>query len=110
LVTHNREPLFGKIIDGNVLRSPYGEIAQEEWFTSTDIRQEIGLDLFVVMPNHVHGIVWLENPTENLPRTSTATRSKGPSARSIGAFVAGFKAAATRRINAERGTPGAPVW
>ena len=37
-------------------------------------------------------------------------RPTGPAPKSLGAFVAGFKSAATTRINAHRGTAGAPVW
>jgi REP element-mobilizing transposase RayT len=90
--------------------SAYGEIVQEEWLASAKIRQEIALDVFVIMPNHVHGIVWLENANGNPPAPPTIRRSKGLTARSIGAFVAGFKAAVTKRINTAHGTPGGPVW
>ncbi|HYM14412.1 MAG TPA: transposase, partial [Dehalococcoidia bacterium] len=37
-------------------------------------------------------------------------RARGPGAASLGAFVGGFKAAVTTRVNALRGTPGAAVW
>ena len=41
---------------------------------------------------------------------SDDVRPTGPAPRSLGSFVAGFKSAATTRINDHRGTPGAPVW
>jgi putative transposase len=59
VVTHERRLLFANIIDGTVRLSAYGEIAQEEWLASASIRKELDLDIFVVMPDHVHGIVWL---------------------------------------------------
>jgi putative transposase len=59
VVTHERRLLFANIIDGTVRLSAYGEIAQEEWLASASIRKELDLDIFVVMPNHIHGIVWL---------------------------------------------------
>ncbi len=66
--------LFGEIIDGEtpqggrVKLNRRGEIVREEWFASENIRKEIRLfpDEFVVMPNHIHGIVWIvENHFSN---------------------------------------------
>ncbi len=70
---------------------------------------ELFEDEFVVMPNHIHGIVWIVDPVGATGRSPLQT-SHGPAPRSLGAFIAGFKSAVTRRINALRGTPGAPVW
>jgi len=41
--------------------SPFGQAARDEWLRSADIRREIALhpDELVVMPNHLHGIVWI---------------------------------------------------
>ena len=52
-------------------------------------------DVFVVMPNHVHGILCLTGLDRALP---------------LPVVVGSFKSAAARKINAIRGTPGAPVW
>ena len=86
-------------------------------------------DEFVVMPNHVHGIVWVleghgvaDQPSRVRPREvgaqhaaplrygarRTSRRAVQPG--SLGAIVRSFKAAAARRINLARGTPGLPVW
>jgi len=54
-----RESLLGEVVEGEVVLSEVGQIVQEEWLASPGIRREIQLDEFVVMPNHVHGIVWL---------------------------------------------------
>ena len=66
LVAQNRQLLFGTVADGRVAPSPLGEIVEREWLRSAAIRQEIVLDLFIVMPNHVHGIVWVEPGTLGL--------------------------------------------
>ena len=60
LCTHNRECLFGEIADDTMLLNSYGQIAEEEWLRSAEIRAEVEMDVFVVMPNHVHGIVWMK--------------------------------------------------
>ena len=60
ICTQDRGCLFGEIVDVEVRPNDIGAIVREEWFRSADIRQEIELlpDEFVVMPNHIHGIVW----------------------------------------------------
>ncbi len=45
-----------------------------------------------------------------MSRPVAPTTTCGPRPRSLGAFIAGFKSAATKRINELRGTPRVPVW
>ena len=105
--TNGRELLFGEVIDDEVELNELGRIAAEEWLKSAQIRIEIELDTWVVMPNHVHGIVII---TDDLRRGDRPVAPSGPRPRSLGAMVAGFKSAATKRINTMRDTPGASVW
>ena len=52
LCTHNREFLFGEITAGGEMRlNEFGQIVQEEWLRSQEIRKEIELDEWVIMPN-----------------------------------------------------------
>ena len=60
------------------------------------------------MPNHIHGVLIMTN--HNVGATGRSPFPSGPSKRSLGAFVGGFKSAVTTRINQLRGTPGVPVW
>jgi REP element-mobilizing transposase RayT len=116
VVTHQRECLFGEIVDGVVRASAHGEIVSEEWLRSALVRPEIELDTFVVMPNHIHGILIVRDQSMGDGAHGRAHKPSRPRSapvrapRSLGSFVAGFKAAATKRINALRGTPGVPVW
>ena len=130
LVTRHRECLFGRVVDGKVVSNEFGRAVEAEWLRTREIRREIMLDAFVIMPNHVHAIVFIAGDMDAAPAGETASstpmvltrteatgrsplrpqRPRGPAQRSVGAFVAGFKAAATARINALRGTPKAPVW
>jgi REP element-mobilizing transposase RayT len=115
-VTHRRQCLFGEILDGRMLASPCGEAVGQEWLRSTRIRREVQLDAFVVMPNHIHGIVIIDEPLVGAhgraPLRPAPLRRAAlhRSPRSIGSFVAGFKSAVTKRINEMRGAPGLPVW
>ena len=59
IVAYGRELLFGQVVGDEIRLSAFGEIVRDEWLASADIRREIRLDEFVVMPNHLHGIVWI---------------------------------------------------
>ncbi len=149
ICTYERSSWFGYIENDAMILNEFGEIVREEWLLSADIRSEIELGDYVIMPNHLHGIVWIianedrdvgaTNPvgatgrsplrtyaSAQIPiqathsvratgRSPVRTRASapiptGPPPKSIGAFVAGFKSAATKRINQIRQTPGVPVW
>jgi putative transposase len=56
---------LAKIIDGDVLLSPIGEIIAEEWKRTAEIRKNVKLDAWVIMPDHVHGIIGIV-PSDNL--------------------------------------------
>lgn len=57
ICTQNRECLFGDIEDGEMRLNDYGRVVEEEWLRTATIRREVELDAFIVMPNHVHGII-----------------------------------------------------
>jgi putative transposase len=57
--THNRECLFGEIVDGEVRLSEMRTIAEECWRAIPNHFPNVALDVFVVMPNHVHGIMMI---------------------------------------------------
>jgi putative transposase len=59
ICSKNRENYFGEIINGQIHFSELGAIAQSEWFKAIEIRPDMNLQLgeFVMMPNHVHGII-----------------------------------------------------
>ncbi|MDW8279482.1 MAG: transposase, partial [Anaerolineales bacterium] len=63
IVTHQRAHLFGKVVNGVMRLSEWGEIARREWFKTAELRPYVELyeDEFVVMPNHAHGIIWIKN-------------------------------------------------
>ncbi len=121
ICTHNRECLFGEVVDGEMRLNALGEIACAEWGRSAAIRRELEIDAYVLMPNHVHGIVTIRDrgvgatggrPDQAFPPHPRATtgRPYGPPPRSVGAFVGGFKSSATRRINALPDTTRTAVW
>jgi len=119
ICSNNREYLFGRMADGAVLLNAFGDPAVHEWLRTTAVRHNVSLDAFVLMPNHLHGIIIITNENGDTPavrsgdaagRPYMPNRARGPSPGSIGAIIGQFKAATTNRINVLRGTPGAPVW
>ncbi len=101
ICSHERRNVFGTIRDGAMKLNRFGRIAQEEWQISVAKREEFVSDAFVVMPNHIHGLVFIaRHDAQNLelpPETPIVTPN------SLGAFVRGFKSAVTKRIGEERG-------
>lgn len=98
--THQSRPLFGVIVNGRMVLNEAGRIAEEEWRKSAVLRKGIELDEFVVMPNHVHGIVRMKGfgaPNPSAPSPSTPQFGK-PQASSLGTVVGAFKAAVSRRM------------
>lgn len=100
ICTFNRELIFGQIEDYSLVPSAEGKIVVEEWNKSFEIRKELFCEAFVMMPNHLHAILRIEN-VETHGRASLQKKYgiayRPP--KSISSFVAGFKSSSTKRIN-----------
>lgn len=112
LCTHQRALLFGDVVDGEMELSTLGCVVMEEWERTATLRPYVELDAFVVMPNHVHGIIIINRGIVRARRAvPLQTENYGkPVPGSIPTIVRAFKSAATRRINQIRLTPGETVW
>ena len=130
LVTYQREMLFGRVAEGKMEYSRLGKIVREEWIKSNRMRREIQLneDEFIVMPNHIHGIVWITvgadvgadgvRPKDKEGACHAPQQEPQPESqpvphfsrlpRSLSSFVAGFKAAVTSRAGRELNMTG--IW
>jgi len=66
IATHLRKAIFGKIVNNEIKLNRYGQIAYDQWFKTGQLRAGVMLyeDEFVVMPNHIHGIIHIDNPDE----------------------------------------------
>lgn len=108
LVSREREPLFGRIVDGRMELGDAGRIVTEEWQRIPALAPGVRLDAFAVMPNHIHGIVRLRGPGAG--RRRGARRGRSSEAATLGAIVSQFKATSTRRVKALRGADAGPLW
>ena len=118
--------LFGTVVAGEMRLNAYGQIAEREWRRTAEMRTAVTMDAWVVMPNHVHGIVVIEaaDDSELVDESrmagdrrsplrsgrSTIPVARGPAKASLGALIAGYKAAVARSINELRGTNQPAIW
>ncbi|MEJ5299358.1 MAG: transposase [Thermodesulforhabdaceae bacterium] len=117
LCTYERAQLFGYVDNGAMVLNALGEIARQCWLAIPNHFPHTELDEFVIMPNHVHGIIWIVGdvgarhavPLQSAVR-KTMEQFGQPVLGSIPTIVRSFKSAVTHRINQYRGTPGALVW
>jgi len=109
ICTKDRECLFGDIVDEKMCINEIGEIVQAEWLRTAKIRPNVSLDEFIIMPNHLHGIIMINDGRGVLQYAPTESPFRSPS-QTIGAIIRGFKSATTKQINKYTNTPGKPVW
>ncbi len=65
ICTQNHQHFFGEIIDDEMVLNDLGARALKYWQEILEHFNNVVLDEFVVMPNHVHGILFIDNKDEN---------------------------------------------
>lgn len=118
ICTFERAGLFGEVCDGEMRANAFGQVAAGEWQKTAAMRPRIRLDAFIVMPNHIHGIIVIEDAVHRSVNRAAApgfgeraeVHTPRPESDSIPTIVRLYKAATTKRINASRDLPGVPVW
>lgn len=108
ICTQKKQHFFGYIFQEKMHLNPPGKIVKEEWLKSAEIRREITLDEYCIMPNHFHAIVWIakEAPIQSpnftsLPQTPGFQSRRGAIFRELGNLVNAFKGSVSRRIRKE---------
>jgi REP element-mobilizing transposase RayT len=121
IVTYQRQHVFGVVVNGVMHLNELGQIAHDEWFKTALLRPYVELfeDEFVVMPNHAHGIIWIEHgdggDTAALVgarrrRAPTVEQFGKPIPQSIPTIVRAYKSAVTYAVNALQDQRGAVLW
>ncbi|WP_010665388.1 transposase [Marinilabilia salmonicolor] len=64
ICTANRDLFFGDIVHGKMRLSEIGEMVHKYWFEISEHFPFVKLDVHIVMPNHVHGIVLIDKPDD----------------------------------------------
>lgn len=117
ICTHQKVFLFGEVVGQDIRLNRFGQCAEYEWRKTGIVRPNVVVDEFIVMPNHVHGILILTDTGRGdpfitngeIPSRSWVARS-GPKPGSIGAIIGQYKSQVTKIINGLRGGPGCLVW
>lgn len=118
ICTYNRLPMFGEIVEDGMRLNQHGKIVVSCWDEIPQHYPNVELDVFVVMPNHVHGIVIITTPHDkpNLPVEAqyiAPLRGATPNnvaPNSLGSIVRSFKGAVTRNINRLPNASNNPIW
>lgn len=107
ICTHHREHFFGEVCEETMVLNAYGEIAKKCWESLPHHYPNCILDEYVIMPNHIHGIIVIKNK-ENLERNGykpfpTATDDFQKTHR-LSEMIRGFKTFSSKTINSKFGT------
>ena len=126
ICTDWRKPLFGQVTDGRMALNAAGRAVEGVWNELPVHYPHVELDVFVVMPDHVHGIVVFvggdsEAGSDSGPALGSATvgsrpeeagwkpaptKREGLRRHGLSEVVRGFKTYSGRRVNGLQGTPG----
>lgn len=87
ICTHEKRCLFGEIKNNAICLNDLGNIAQTNWLTLSQRFPTIEIDEYIIMPNHMHGIITI---------TEMPFSTKAPT---LGEIVRAFKGATTSQIH-----------
>jgi REP element-mobilizing transposase RayT len=111
ICTNNSECLFGKILNGQIMLNEFGRIVKLEWLKTHIMRKNVIIDQYVIMPDHMHCILVIDNKCrDTVHRIPTFEQFGKPVSGSIPTIIRSFKAVVTKRINTLRNTPGRKIW
>ncbi len=108
---YDKECLFGEVVDGEMVLNELGEIVHDEWQKTSEIRPNVVVDEFIVMPNHVHGILILNSNKRRDTEHRVSTEAFGkPTKNSIPTIIRSYKATVTKKINERNNYFCAKIW
>jgi putative transposase len=98
ICTHNHALLFGQVVEGKIIINEWGKMAEQFWKAIPAHFPNTELDEFVIMPNHVHGIVILKAPVgaKNISLFQSQPKQQSCAIGTIGSIVRGFKIGLTK--------------
>lgn len=112
ICVQHRQCLFGTIIDRKMQLNEIGQIVFECWNRIPQHFSSVEIGEYVIMPNHIHGIIAWEDVGANPPHPEENTikrRSHVPFP-ALGKIIAYFKYQSTKHINKHHNTPGKRIW
>jgi REP element-mobilizing transposase RayT len=132
MCTSEQQHLLGSVEQDTVVLSDWGRVVAAQWQAVPAHCAHVRLDEWVIMPNHMHAVLWIMGtgeafPTADLfepalshrqairpvntsPGNASPLRPAGAVPGSVGAIIGNLKSVTARRINQLRNMPGEPVW
>jgi REP element-mobilizing transposase RayT len=112
ICTHNRICLLGEVIEKEMRLNAWGRVIQSVWLQTAKLRSYLSLDSYVIMPNHLHTVFFLQNHEWATQRVAPTmeTSPGGPAPCSVGAIIGQFKSQATKRIKSSGRIPIEHLW
>ena len=103
--------IFGEIVNDRMILNNYGNIVKEEWLKTKELRTNVDLDYYTIMPNHFHGILIIKSrDTARCVPTNIVRKFGQMTPGSLPVIISSFKSAVTKRINKLRNSPGSTIW
>ncbi len=109
ICVQDRVRLFGEIINNEMILNETGEILKFTWFDLVNHNANIILDHFVIMPNHIHGIIQIVGAGSE-PAFMPNGAGLEPAPTTLAEIVRQFKTFSSKRINKLCNTPGTKIW
>ena len=115
IVTYQHVCIFGKVTHSRVQLSEIGKIVGATWHEIPTHFPNVTNDHFVVMPNHIHGIIMIEDTLVGARHASPKPIPHDANPRNVnhsalGAIVGSFKSVATKKIHQIKGFENRPAW
>ncbi len=98
IVTQCRICNLAKIENGEIILSDFGKIIEAEWYESFEIRRELILDEFMIMPNHLHAII-IMNKIKCLDESQRLKSQFIRKPKSISSFIGGYKSVINSKVD-----------
>ena len=99
ICTKDRLSFFGKIEDGKMILNEYGEIVKKCWLEIPEHFSRIKIEEFVIMPNHFHGIIIIDDFVENRHACSLRDVNENRQHQKLPVIIGSFKSAVTKIIH-----------
>lgn len=97
--TRHRHPWFGDLVAGEVRLNANGRTAFDHWLAIPGHYDHVAVHRFVIMPDHVHGLIELTARPQRSSVQRSGPRPAGPAPGSLGAVVGSFRAGVVREMN-----------
>ena len=106
ICTHDKQCYFGDVVDSKIHLSQIGKIAHQYWLDIPQHSKHTYLDEFIIMPNHVHGIIIIDKPCRDVPwyvptnddawNLPKKMSKLSPKSGSLGVIIRSYKSSVTR--------------